>query len=71
MIRISYKRQRFPPAVIQYTEWLHLRFTLRLCAVEEVLGHRVVDAPHEHVTRSVSVSRWSGENLPDFLDGQF
>jgi IS30 family transposase len=28
MTRISYKRRRFPPAVIQHAVWLYFRFTL-------------------------------------------
>jgi IS30 family transposase len=28
MTRISYKRHRFPPAVIQHAVWLYFRFTL-------------------------------------------
>jgi transposase-like protein len=42
--RISYKRHRFPPTVIQHAVWLYFRFTLSLRDVEEMLAHRGVDA---------------------------
>ena len=35
MARISYKRHRFPPAIIQHAVWLYFRFTLSLRDVEE------------------------------------
>ena len=35
MTRISYKRHRFPPAIIQHAVWLYFRFTLSLRDVEE------------------------------------
>jgi len=28
MAEISYRRHRFPPAIIQHGAWLYLRFTL-------------------------------------------
>ncbi len=44
MTRISHKRRRFPPTVIQHAVWLYFRFTLSLRDVEELLAHRGVDA---------------------------
>jgi len=35
MARISYKRRRFPPTVIQHAVWLYFRFTLSLRAVDD------------------------------------
>ena len=40
MTRISYKRHRFPAAVIQHAVWLYFRFTLSLRDVEELLAQR-------------------------------
>lgn len=42
MTRISYKRHRFPPAVIQHAVWLYFRFTLSLRDVEEMMAHRAL-----------------------------
>ena len=49
MARISYKRHRFPPAVIQYAVWLYFRFTLSLRDVEEMMAHRGVDVSYEAI----------------------
>jgi len=49
MARISYKRHRFPPTVIQYAVWLYFRFTLSFRDVEEMLAHRGVDVSYETV----------------------
>lgn len=49
MTRISYKRYRFPPAVIQHAVWLYFRFTLSLRDVEEMLAHRGVDVSYETI----------------------
>lgn len=49
MARISYKRHRFPPTVIQYAVWLNFRFTLSLRYVEDMLAHRGVDVSYETV----------------------
>jgi len=57
MTRTSYKRYRFPPAVISYAVWLYLRFTLGLREVVEMLVHRGVYVSFEtkrYVTRIVS-----------------
>lgn len=49
MTRISYKRHRFPPTIIQYAVWLYFRFTLSLRGVEEMLAHRGVDVSYETI----------------------
>jgi putative transposase len=49
MTRISYKRHRFPAAVIQHAVWLYFRFTLSLRDVEEMLAHRGVDVSCETI----------------------
>ena len=49
MTRISYKRHRFPAAVIQHAVWLYFRFTLSFRDVEEMLAHRGVDVSYETV----------------------
>lgn len=49
MTRISYKRHRFPPTVIQHAVWLYFRFTLSLRDVEEMMVHRGVDVSYETV----------------------
>jgi transposase-like protein len=43
MFPISYRRHRFPPAVIQHAVWLYLRFTLSYRDVEELLAERGLD----------------------------
>lgn len=43
MPKISYARHNFPPSVIQYTVWLHLRFCLSLRDVEDLLAERGPD----------------------------
>lgn len=49
MARISYKRHRFPPAVIQHAVWLYFRFTLSLRDVEEMLAQRGIEASYEAI----------------------
>ena len=43
----SYKRHRFPPALIAHAVWLYLRFCLSLRAVEELLLERGVEVSYE------------------------
>ena len=38
MARLSYRRHRFPPEIIQHAIWLYLRFTLSYRDVEEPLA---------------------------------
>src|SRR3981081_3266194 len=49
MVELSYRRHRFPPAVIQHAIWLYLRFTLSYRDVEDLL----VEVSYETVRRWV------------------
>jgi putative transposase len=49
MCPISYRRHRFPPAVIQQAVWLYQRFTLSYRYVEELLAQRGLDLSYESV----------------------
>ena len=49
MAEISYRRHRFPPAIIQHAVWLYLRFTLSYRDVEELLAERGLDICYETV----------------------
>ena len=49
MRELSYRRHRFPPAVIQHAVWLYLRFTLSYRDVEELLAERGLDISYETV----------------------
>lgn len=49
MTRISYKRRRFPPVIIQHAVWLYFRFTLSLRDVEEMLAQRGIDVSYETI----------------------
>jgi len=51
MVPISFKRHRFPPAVIQHTVWLYARFTLSFRDVEDLPAKRGVDVSNETVRR--------------------
>jgi putative transposase len=51
MAPISYRRHRFPPALIQHAIWLYLRFTLSYRDVEELLAGRGLDVSYETVRR--------------------
>jgi putative transposase len=53
MAHISYRRHRFPPALIQHAIWLYLRFTLSYRDVEELLAERGLDVSSETVRRWV------------------
>src|ERR1700738_2192101 len=53
MARLSYRRHRFPPPIIQHAIWLYLRFTLSYREVEELLAERGVDVSYETVRRWV------------------
>ena len=46
---ISYKRHRFPPAVIRHAVWLYFRFTLSLRDVEELMAQRGVEVSYETI----------------------
>jgi hypothetical protein len=49
MAKISYRRHRFPPVIIQHAVWIYLRFTLRYRDVEELLAERGLDISYETV----------------------
>src|ERR1700716_1023895 len=49
MAIISYRRNRFPPVVIQHTVWLYLRFTLSYRDVEELLHEYSLVSFYENV----------------------
>src|ERR1700687_5403526 len=53
MEQLSYRRHRFPPAVIQHAIWLYLRFTLSYRDVEELLAERGLAVSYETVRRWV------------------
>ena len=43
MCKISYRRHRFPPVIIQHAVWLYCRFTLSYRDVEDLLAERGLD----------------------------
>src|SRR2546425_10527718 len=45
----SYRRHRFPPAVIQHAVWLYLRFTLSYRDVEDLLAERGLDISYKTI----------------------
>mgnify|MGYP000855304044 FL=1 len=49
MRRVSFKRHRFPPAVIRYAVWLYFRFTLSFRDVEELLAQRGIEVSYETI----------------------
>ena len=49
MNKISYKRHRFPPQVIQHAVWLYFRFTLSFRDVEDLLAERGLDVSYESI----------------------
>jgi putative transposase len=53
MLPISYARHQYPPAVIQNSVWLYLRFTLSYRDVEELLAQRGLDVSYETIRRWV------------------
>jgi putative transposase len=63
MFPISYRRHRFPPAVIQHAVWLYLRFTLSYRDVEELLAQRGLDLSYESVRCWVMLAR-SNDHQP-------
>ena len=48
---LSYKRHRFPPAIIAHAVWLYFRFPLSLRLVEEMLLERGIVVSYETVRR--------------------
>ena len=54
MQALSYCRYRFPPAIIQHTVWLYLRFTLSFRDVEDLMAERGVTVSYETIRRWVT-----------------
>ena len=48
---ISYKRHRFPPAIITHAVWLYCRFNLSLREVEEMFLERGIDVSYDTIRR--------------------
>lgn len=49
MKRISYKRHRFPPEIIQFAVWAYVCFTMSLRDVEDRLAYRGIEVSYEEV----------------------
>lgn len=60
---ISYKRHRFPAQIIAHAVWLHVRFSLSLREVEEMLLERGIDMSYE------SIRRWTVKFGPRIARG--
>ena len=48
---VSYKRHRFPPAIIAHAVWVYFRFPLSLRLVEEMLHERGIVVSYETLRR--------------------
>ena len=46
---LSFKRHRFPAAVIRQAVWLYFRFSLRFRDVEELMAARGIDVSYETI----------------------
>ena len=57
---VSYKRHRFPPAIIAHAVWLYFRFPLSLRLLEEMLLERRIVISYE------TVRRWPLKLGPDY-----
>ena len=57
---VSYKRHRFPPAVIAHAVWLYFRFPLSLRLVEEMLLERGIIVSYE------TIRCWAKKFGPDY-----
>ena len=51
MRKISYRRHRYPPLIIQHAVWLYFRFPLSYRDVEDLLAERGIDVSYETVRR--------------------
>ena len=58
--QVSYKRHRFPPALIAHTVWLYFRFPLSLRLVEEMLLERGIVVSYE------TIRCWAKKFGPDY-----
>ena len=48
---ISYKRYRFPPAIVTHAVWLYCRFNLSLREVEEMFLEQGIDVSYATIRR--------------------
>lgn len=60
MRTISYRRHRFPAAIIRHSVWLYFRFPLSFRDVEDLLAERGIDVSYE------TVRRWSLKFGPSY-----
>lgn len=51
MVKISYRRHRFPAELIQHAVWLYFQFSLSYRDVEDLLAERGVEVSYETVRR--------------------
>ena len=51
MQKVSYRRHRFPTAIIQHAVWLYFRFPLSYRDVEDLLAERGIEVSYETVRR--------------------
>jgi len=58
MAKISYRRHRFPPAIIQHAVWLYLRSNLSYRDVEELLAERGLDISYATVRGQTRLPRY-------------
>ena len=49
MQKVSYRRHRFHPGIIQQAVWLHYRFTMSYRDVEDLLAERGIDVSYETI----------------------
>ena len=65
MCKISYRRHRFPPVIIQHAVWLYCRFTLSYRDVEDLLAERGLDISYETVRRMRGGFNVGGHDRPN------
>lgn len=54
MKKIIYSGYRFPPEIVHWTIWLHVRFTLSFRDVEDLLAERGITVSYETIRRWVN-----------------
>jgi len=52
MIKLNFKRHRFPAEIIRRSIWLYARFTLSFRDVEDLLADRGLDVFYETVMKA-------------------
>ena len=57
---ITYKRHRFPPAIISYAVWLYHRFNLSHRDIEDLLAERGIEVSYE------AIRLWCAKFGPEF-----